>query len=153
MKKIVVIVLSVFLLTGCFNNKTNQDDGIERIYLTSSYYNKGEFIKVDDLTGIDDDTYVLFTYKNFCNLAVSCDKIFESFMKKYSIDFVSIPFDKFKSTYLYETVKYAPSIIIVKDKEVIAYLDANSDEDLDKYQDEKAFESYLNKYIYFNDKD
>ena len=153
MKKIVVIVLSVFLLTGCFNNKTNQDDGIERINLTISYYNKGEFIKVDDLTGIDDDTYVLFTYNNFCNLAVSCDKIFESFMKKYSIDFISIPFDKFKSTYLYETVKYAPSIIIVKDKEVVSYLDANSDEDLDKYQDEKAFEGYLNKYIYFNDRD
>ena len=104
MKKIVVIVLSVFLLTGCFNNKTNQDDGIERIYLTSSYYNKGEFIKVDDLTGIDDDTYVLFTYNNFCNLAVSCDKIFESFMKKYSIDFISIPFDKFKNA-----EKYKPS--------------------------------------------
>mgnify|MGYP000092232876 FL=1 len=74
-------------------------------------------------------------------------------MKKYNIDFISISFDKFKSTYLYETVKYAPSIIIVKDKEIVSYLDANSDEDLDKYQDEEAFESYLNKYIYFNDKD
>ena len=50
-------------------------------------------------------------------------------------------------------MKYAPSIIIVKDKEIVSYLDANSDEDLDKYQDEEAFESYLNKYIYFNDKD
>ena len=144
MKKIVVIVLSVFLLTGCFSNKTNQEDGTKRIYLTSSYYNKGEFIKVDDLTTLESDTYILFTYNNFCNLAVSCDKIFESFMKKYSIDFVSIPF---------ETVKYAPSVIIIKDKEVVSYLDANSDEDLDKYQDEEAFESYLNKYIYFNDKD
>lgn len=153
MKKIVVIVLSVFLLTGCFSNKTNQEDGTKRIYLTSSYYNKGEFIKVDDLTTLESDTYILFTYNNFCNLAVSCDKIFESFMKKYNIDFISIPFDKFKGTYLYETVKYAPSVIIVKDKEVVSYLDANSDEDLDKYQDETAFESYLNKYIYFKDKD
>ena len=46
MKKIVVIVLSVFLLTGCFSNKTNQDDDTKRIYLTSTYYNKGEFIKL-----------------------------------------------------------------------------------------------------------
>lgn len=53
MKKIVVIVLSVFLLTGCFSNKTNQEDGTKRIYLTSSYYNKGEFIKVDDLTTLE----------------------------------------------------------------------------------------------------
>ena len=90
MKKIVVIVLSVFLLTGCFSNKTNQEDGTKRIYLTSSYYNKGEFIKVDDLTTLESDTYILFTYNNFCNLAVSCDKIFESFMKKYSIDFCTV---------------------------------------------------------------
>lgn len=74
-------MLSVFLLTGCFSNKTNQEDGTKRIYLTSSYYNKGEFIKVDDLTNLESDTYILFTYNNFCNLAVSCDKIFESFMK------------------------------------------------------------------------
>lgn len=46
-------MLSVFLLTGCFSNKTNQEDGTKRIYLTSSYYNKGEFIKVDDLTTLE----------------------------------------------------------------------------------------------------
>ena len=152
MKKIVVIVLSVFLLTGCFSNKTNQYDGTKRIYLTSSYYNKGEFIKVDDLATLESDTYVLFTYNNFCNLAVSCDKIFESFMTKYDIDFIKIPFDKFKETYLYNEVKYAPSIIVVSEGKVIAYLDANKDEDLDKYQDEKAFEKWLNNYIYFTKK-
>ena len=48
MKKIVVIVLSVFLLTGCFSNKTNQDDGTKRIYLTSSYYNKGCLLYTSD---------------------------------------------------------------------------------------------------------
>ena len=80
MKKIVVIVLSVFLLTGCFSNKTNQDDGTKRIYLTSSYYNKGEFIKVDDLTTLESDTYVLFTYNNFCNLAYSFSILATSFL-------------------------------------------------------------------------
>ena len=52
-----------------------------------------------------------------------------------------------------EKLSFSNDNIIVKDKEIVSYLDANSDEDLDKYQDEEAFESYLNKYIYFNDKD
>ena len=73
-------------------------------------------------------------------------------MTKYSIDFIKIPFDKFKETYLYDEVKYAPSIIVVSDRKVITYLDANKDEDLDKYQDEKAFEKWLNNYIYFTKK-
>ena len=152
MKKVFGLLIILFMVTGCFNNKINQNDGIERIYLTDSYYNKGEFIEVNDLTNLDNDTYVVFAYNNFCNFSVPCDKIFESFMTKYDIDFIKIPFDKFKETYLYNEVKYAPSIIVVSEGKVIAYLDANKDEDLDKYQDEKAFEKWLNNYIYFTKK-
>ena len=152
MKKVFGLLIILFMVTGCFNNKINQTDGIERIYLTDSYYNKGEFIEVNDLTNLDNDTYVVFAYNNFCNFSVPCDKIFESFMTKYNIDFIKIPFDKFKETYLYNEVKYAPSIIVVSDRKVITYLDANKDEDLDKYQDEKAFEKWLNNYIYFTKK-
>ncbi len=152
MKKVFGLLIILFMVTGCFNNKINQNDGIERIHLTDSYYNKGEFIEVNDLTNLDNDTYVVFAYNNFCNFSVPCDKIFESFMTKYDIDFIKIPFDKFKETYLYNEVKYAPSIIVVSEGKVIAYLDANKDEDLDKYQDEKAFEKWLNNYIYFTKK-
>ena len=70
-------------------------------------------------------------------------------MKKYNIDFVSIPFDKFKETKYYENVKYAPSIIIIKEGEIIDYLDANSDDDFNKYEDEKEFEKWLDNYVYF----
>ena len=54
-----------------------------------------------------------------------------------------------KKTYLYKKVKYAPSVIIVKKQKIIAYLDAEKDEDMDKYQDEKEFEKWLKKYIIF----
>ena len=45
MKKVVVLVLCLITLltTACTSNRTNQDDDIERIYLTEKYYNKGEF--------------------------------------------------------------------------------------------------------------
>lgn len=152
MKKVFGLLIILFMVTGCFNNKINQNDGIERIYLTDSYYNNGNFVEVNDLNNLDNDTYVVFAYNNFCNFSVPCDKIFESFMTKYDIDFIKIPFDKFKETYLYDEVKYAPTIIVVSEGKVITYLDANKDEDLDKYQDEKAFEKWLNNYIYFTKK-
>ena len=156
MKKVVVLVLCLITLltTACTSNRTNQDDDIERIYLTEKYYNKGEFKELisKDLSKLKKGTYILFTYNNYCTLSIPCDKIFEEFMKKYKIDFLSIPFEEFKNTKFYETVKYAPSAIIVNSGEIVAYLDANSDEDLAKYQDSKEFEKWLNNYIYFTKK-
>lgn len=147
MKKIVVVIFLIFLITGCV---LNQNDGKSRLYLDDTYYNKGNYIKVssdkvNDLSG----NYVLFTYNSYCNFSVPCDEIFKSFMEKYDIDFLSISIDDFKNTYLYDTVKYAPSIIVISDKKIIAYLDANSDEDLERYTNTKSFEKWMDNYVYF----
>ena len=53
-----------------------------------------------------------------------------------------------KNTKFYENVKYAPSVIIIKDGEIVSYLDANSDKDLEKYQDANKFIKWLKEYIY-----
>lgn len=151
MKKVFILMLLILILTSC---KLNQNDGKERIYLSDNYYNKGEFIdlKSNNLLDKVNDTYLLFTYNSYCNLPIPCEDIFKSFAKKYKIDFISISFEEFKNTEFYNTVKYAPSIMIVKDNKVVSYLDANSDKDLNKYQDLKEFESWLDNYIYFNKK-
>jgi hypothetical protein len=151
-KRIIIIFLLgiLFLITGC-SHKTNQNDGKDRLYLTEKYYNKGEYITVskEELLSKESETYLLFTYNNYCNLSVPCDQIFAKFMKKYNIDILSIPYEDFKETSFYETVKFAPSILIVDKAKVIAYLDAEKDEDLSRYQDADEFEKWLNEYIFF----
>ena len=151
-RKIVIVFLlgMLLILTGC-THKTNQNDGKERLYLTSKYYNKGEYVEVtkDELSSKEDETYLLFTYNNYCNLSVPCDQIFAKFMKKYNIDVLSIPYEDFKETLFYETVKFAPSILVINNSKIVAYLDAESDEDLVRYQDADEFEKWLNEYIFF----
>lgn len=71
-------------------------------------------------------------------------------MDQYEVRFLSIPFEDFKNTNFYNKVKYAPSIIIVKKGKVISYLDANSDDDLNKYQDVDVFSEWIKKYIYLS---
>ena len=149
-RKVLILIISIIFLIGC-NNKINQNDGKERMYLSNEYYNKGNFIEIkqDDLKNLNDKTYILFTNNNYCSLNIPCDEIFLEFMKKYQIDFLSMPFNEFKETKYYETVLYAPSVIIISNQKIIAYLDANSNDDLDKYQDVNKFEKWLNKYVYF----
>ena len=150
MKKILIVLLISLTLTGCIISKKQNDNKI-RFYLSDKYYHTGEFVKVDNksLEKLNKENFILFTYNPYCNLPISCEKIFEEFMKKYNIDFISIPFSDFKETSYYDNVKYAPSVMIIKEREVIDYLDANDDKDLQKYQDEKEFEKWLDSYVYF----
>ena len=141
MKKI-LLILTIILLTGCTK--------IEKFYLSDEFYNEGNFISIksEDLDNYKDKNYVIFTYNNYCSLAIPCDEIFQKSMTNNKIDFLSITFEEFKNTKLYKTVKYAPSVIIVKDSNIVAYLDAEKDKDIEKYQDVDKFTEWLSKYVY-----
>ncbi len=139
MKKILLLI-AIFLLVGCSNNKA--------FYLTDKYYNKGDFIEVNEEDINYDESFVLYTHNSYCALPIHCETIFKGVMEKYKIDFLSMTFEDFKETDFYKKVKYAPSIIIVKNGEIITYLDANSNDDLEKYQDVIKFEEWIQKYIF-----
>jgi hypothetical protein len=139
MKKLIIILLPLLILTGCKKQ--------EKINLNKKYYNEGKFITINSLENLEEETYILYTYNNYCSFEIPCDQIFKQYMEKYKIDFLQIPFKQFKETNLYKKVKYAPSIIIVKEGKIISYLDANKNKDLKKYQDINEFEKWINKYI------
>ncbi|MGM9850329.1 MAG: thioredoxin domain-containing protein [Bacilli bacterium] len=142
MKKVVLFIITLLLITGC------KEKNIEKFYLNNKYYNEGKFITIKNIDDLKNDTYVLYTYNNYCTFKKPCENVFKEYMEKYKIDFYGMPFDSFKKTSLYKEVRYAPSIILVKDGKIIDYLDANKNKDLDKYQDAKKFEEWINKYIY-----
>lgn len=71
-------------------------------------------------------------------------------MTEYNISIISIPFEEYKKTTFYKKVKYAPTIILINKGKIIAYLDANNDDDLAKYQDITAFTNWINTYIYLS---
>lgn len=145
MKKYIIVVIIITLTLILILNPN-------KIYLTDKYYNEGKFIENVDVSKVKEENYILYTYNPYCSFETPCEEIFKSFMEKNKIDIISVPFSNFKETYLYSKIKYAPSIIIVKKGEVAAYLDANSDKDTQKYQDEKAFETWIKKYVYLKSK-
>ena len=144
LKKIFLIIIISILICGC--TKDN------KLYLDSKYYNEGKYIEVtsEEVNNKKGEVYLLFTYNDFCAFSVPCDATFESVMKKHNISILSIPIDEYKNTYLFDTVRYAPSVILVNRGKVVAYLDANEDEDISKYTDTNEFEKWLDEYIYFN---
>ena len=138
----IVLLIVLILLSGCSKKE-------EIIKLSEEYYKEesGSLVEITSSELPTNKNYILFTYNNYCNFPLPCDEVFKSFVEKENIDILAIPFIEFKKTDLYKTVKYAPSVIIVKDKEVITYLDANSDNDTNKYQDVEEFTNWIKQYV------
>ena len=151
-KKIAIGLIFLIILAGC-NEKQKIADN--RIYLSSKYYNNAGVyldIKGEALNELENDNYVLYTYNPYCTFEIPCDEIFKVFMEKYKVSFLSMPFSEFKKTKFYETIKYGPTIVIVSRGTIIAYLDANSNFDLVKYQKPSSFEAWIKKYIIVENK-
>ena len=143
-----VLILSIAIIL--ILTKDNKYSG-DAFYLDDEYYGSGQFIESDfkSVEQLIDNksTFLLFVYNNYCSLPISCETIFQEGIKQYKINAFEITFENLKNTSIYDTVKLAPSFIIIKDGKIIDYLKADDDDDLDKYQDVDAFKSWLNKYI------
>ena len=145
---ILIVIFSILVLVGCDKEKDS------KLYLDSKFYDKSEYIKInaEEFDKLEDKVYVVYTYESFCKLRIPCEQIFKEVMDKYNLTFYSLFVQEAQKTYIADTVRYAPSIIIIKNNKIVAYLDANSDEDLDKYQDSEQFEKWLGEYIHLEKK-
>ena len=151
MKKIIIILVSliIFIVALVFVFTLNKD---KKFLLEDIHYNTEErFIKIDskELNKLMNDkkSFVVFTYLPYCTFSVPCDVIFETFLNRNNMSFYEIPYDEFTEVKKFKDIKYAPSVVIVKDGKVVTYLDANSDDDIEKYQNADTFGDWITKYI------
>ena len=142
MKKFTIIIICLFL-SACTNSS--------KFSIEKEYYKDSKYIDVnsEDIKKLKENkkSFIVFTYNNYCMLEIPCDEIFKKVMNKYNISFFYLPYEEMKNTFIYDKVKLAPSVILIKEGEIVAYLDAESDEDLLKYQDTEEFEKWLTSYI------
>ena len=141
----IVIIISIIILTF-FRYICKK----EKFYLEDNYYNYDmKKVSYRDINKLEKEkkSFVLFTYNLYCSLKIPCDKFFEEYAKNKNITILTIPFDKFKKTEYYKTVKYALSVIIINKGRIITYLDAEKDKNIKLYQDTNKFGNWIEKYI------
>ena len=56
-------------------------------------------------------------------------------------------FEDARETSLHESVKYYPSVVVVRGGKPVAWLRADADEDADAYNEEGAFRVWVQKYL------
>ena len=141
MKKIIILILVSILLVGC-NGKIKLED---------KYYKKSEFIDVDH-SKVNDlikskESFVVFIYQPMCTMSSEFEELLDEYMDIRKISIYKMSFSDMKKTSLKDTVRFYPSFIIFKDGEVVDFLDADSDEDTNRYKILKAFKEWIESYI------
>ena len=142
MKKILLVLLGCLLLTGCKQDK---------FYLEDKYYESNNLIEptVEEVNKLfeNKESFAAFVYTPGCISCAEFELVTNEFRENNNIVFYHISLEVAKETKIHDKVIYSPSAILVNDGEIIAYLDATSDKDLEYYKSSNNFKTWLEQYI------
>lgn len=142
-KKIIILLLiiSSFLLTGCE----------KKFSLNENYYDKVGFTEIEkeDYNELikNKESFGIFIYQPLCTTSYNFNKVVTKFMNMYNVSFYKMSFANLKETNLKSKIKYYPSFAIFKDGKLVDYLNANGEEDTNKYKSVDYFASWFSSYV------
>ena len=140
---IIILLLSI-ISTGCIKNDNT-------FYLNDQYYGSSKLNEIDgkSLENLieEKETFAIFVYQPLCAASEDFKKVLTTFTKENQISFYKITYAKLKETSLKETIKYYPTLIIIKEGEVVDFLETDSAEDYEYYKSSSTFKKWFTKYV------
>ena len=121
-----------------------------RFRLDEDAYGKSEMISIDDSEYnrlvADKHSFVVFVDKPGCLKTADMG----DWMKELGFKYYDLQWAYAKNTSLHEYVKYTPSVALIREGEVAAWLDPDSENDMEYYNSPESFREWLKKYINFD---
>jgi hypothetical protein len=119
--------------------------------LSSEFYNHGEFKDIDasefEQLIKEKKSFIVVARMLFCPANMPMTTNADTVSAEENITIFSLYQEPFKEIELANTVKYLPTAAIYKEGKLVAWLDAESDEDLPYYKSPEDFKKWLSKYI------
>lgn len=139
---IFAVLLIALLCTAC---------GTKTFMLDDKYYGASKFIEIDnkeyDKLISEKESFAVFIYQPLCAASSSFKEVLTEFSNKNGITFYKMTQTKMKESKLGETLKYYPSLVIIKDGKIVDYLDANGNEDVEFYKNVSNFSEWFSAYV------
>ena len=139
-----IIIILVILIVNKKNNNL--------IELKNSDYNNGTLITLDEETLKDKqdnkENFIVYIHiPGLCTSEIPFDPLVNEFIKDNEITIYSLPYSILKNTNLNEHIKYSPSLAIIKDGKLLAFLDANSDKDFEYYSSREGLNEWIKSFV------
>ena len=119
---------------------------------------KTDFIKIstlEELQNLEDnkETFPLFVFLSGCHSCAEFLPIVQKYVENNSIKMYSIDLNDIwgTSNSITDRIKYAPSLFLYRNGEVIAYLDSSKDSDYEYYKSVSKLDEWINTHIDTNE--
>ena len=123
----------------------------ERFRLSDEYYTPGELRDIDAATFnqliADQKSFVIMAHMITCPAETPLHTTTETLISTDNLVIFSMMDEEFKQTSLHDSVKYLPTAAIYRDGQLVAWLDAESDNDLPAYKSADGLRNWLAQYI------
>jgi len=140
-------VLFVGLASGWFSDNRAE---INAEYLCGDSCD-GEYmdLAVEDYDKLvaDKKSFVIFVDQGGCTTADHLEGFASDFAKTKGIKIYKIMFEDVKKSSLHDSVKYYPSVVVMKNGAPLKWLRADEDEDSNAYNRYDSFQEWINKYL------
>ena len=94
-------------------------------------------------------SFIIMVDKPDCYTTADMRKRMTEFPDDMQFKYYRIMWSQVKESSLHEKVKFVPSVAIIKNGEIIDFLDADSDEDTPKYNEAQALQDWIKSYVIF----
>lgn len=145
---LIIVIISIIIIVE--RNLIKKTDDF-MFYLEEKYYGTSVFneITTNELNELIDngESFAIFIHQPFCSTSYEFNKILTKYADENKVSFYKMSFDEMKKSSLYQNIKYYPSFAIYNNGKLIDYLEADSDEDLNRYKDLEEFKQWFNSYI------
>ena len=137
-------VLFVGAVSGWFDDS--------KVRLSREYYgefgdfmglSKGEYEKLTE----ERKSFVIFVDQDGCTTADKLEGFVRDWASEKKVKVYRMMFSDALTTSLHESVRYYPSVVVVRDGKPVAWLRADADEDADAYNEAGAFRTWISKYL------
>lgn len=149
-KKIVIFLIVLSLIVGIIliGSKTLNKGAFS---LDDEYYGTKEVLEINDnkLEELIDKkkNFVVFIYQPLCTISGDFSKVLDDFLEEEHLGIYKLSYSNVENKELKKKVKYYPSVVIYKNGKIVAYLEANKNDDVKYYESKDGFREWLKKYV------
>ena len=149
-RKLCIIFGVIFLIVGVFGILFSVFSN-QKFKLDDDQFGSSEFVRIsgEEYEKLKEEkkSFLVFVDQDGCITADGLEKISKETMDEKNLKVYEIMFADARETSMFEKVKYYPSFVIIKNGEIVSWLKADADEDVERYKNKTEFNLWLDKYI------
>ena len=124
---------------------------IEKFELDNELFEKSELVEITAKEYAEliaaKKSFLVMVHMAICPAEMPLTSTTKQLIRQENFTIYSLLQDEFKETELYNSIKYLPSMAIIKDGELVKFLDAESNEDLPHYKTPESLKSWVETYV------